>query len=447
MSQWKCGEKNPLQPSFTVHLISSGTKAFIFNLTGLKLLAMSRLLSLVILLLWTLSSTAQYKNDNVLFTTVDPSDLCSMLEKNKGYLLLDVRSPGEHHDTSTSAGYNLGHLKGARNININELGKRLNEIKEYKDQPVFVYCSHSQRSRRAGKMLADSGFTKVFNINGGMTSIYYMSARENECVAGLVESNNPYNIISAKDLCEKMVIKDKKIYVLDVRSDSAWQHISRDAKENAYGSVKGAVHISLADLPGRLDGISKGQEIVITDIYGDQASAAAILLSKNGFNNVSVLIEGVDRIALTDEQELNCKKTLYKPFVSYQLLNVAEFGRYAATHKDVFIVDARTTDEFGNKHKDGWRNIGHIKNAVNIPASEIADRLAEIEKYKNSEIVIYGFGSGPEIYATANTLQQNGFSKITIITGGLFNLRWTAANRKGQAGLKEWVVDVPEINW
>src|SRR5687768_1397786 len=85
----------------------------------------------------TLNSLAQFKNDNVLYKTVDPADLCSTLEKNKGFLLLDVRSKAEHYDTSSSPAYNLGHLKGAKNIDIRELGTRISEIKAYKDQPVF----------------------------------------------------------------------------------------------------------------------------------------------------------------------------------------------------------------------------------------------------------------------------------------------------------------------
>src|SRR5689334_13711449 len=120
---------------------------------------------LPLILVISIAAKGQFKNDNVLYKTVDPADLCSTLEKNKGYILLDVRSSPEYADTSTSASLNLGHLKGARNIDIGQLGKRLSEIKEYKDQPVFVYCSHSQRSRRASKMLADSGYTNVFNIN------------------------------------------------------------------------------------------------------------------------------------------------------------------------------------------------------------------------------------------------------------------------------------------
>ena len=61
--------------------------------------------------------------------------------------------------------------------------------------------------------------------------------------------------------------------------------------------------------------------------------------------------------------------------------------------------------------------------------------------------MLYGFGGGPEPITAANTLSQAGFTKVNVLMGGVFGLRWTAANKKGQAALKDWVVDVPEVNW
>jgi len=246
----------------------------------------------VFLLFCTCHAGAQFKNDNVLYKTVDPADLCSTLEKNKGYLIVDVRSPGEYADTSQFTGNNIGHLKGAINIDIRELGKRLNELQAYKDKPLFVYCSHSQRSRRAGKLLADSGFSRVYNINGGMTAIHYTDAKKKDCLASLVETRNSYELISAKELWNRMNKSTmNNVFVLDVRSDSAFRHISRDAKENAYGSIRGSVNIPLEELPQRLASLPKeGKQIVVTDMYGDEASRAAVVRAENGFHNVAVLI-------------------------------------------------------------------------------------------------------------------------------------------------------------
>ena len=402
-------------------------------------------LSLPLILLITISANSQFKNDNVLYKTVDPADLCATLEKNKGYILLDVRSPGEFADTSMSTSYNLGHLKGARNIDVAELGKRLLEIKEYKNRPVFVYCSHSQRSRRANKMLSDSGFTNLFNINGGMTAIYYSELNGKGCLKSLVETINSYEIISANELCKKQNIKNNKVFVLDVRPDSAFRHISKSAKENAMGVIRGSVNIPLADLPGRLSEIPKGfGEIVVTDIYGDEAAKAAVLLKQNGYSKVSILIEGIDRILYTDASNLPCRDELYVSPLTYQTITVSEFGKNAKENNNFILLDVRTADEFLNRHTDSWRNIGHIKDAINIPVADINRRSYELDK--NKEILIYSFGSGKDPFEAANALQKLGFNKLKVIYGGVFNMRWTAGNVKDQSYLKDFVVDIPESN-
>jgi 3-mercaptopyruvate sulfurtransferase SseA len=83
---------------------------------------------------------AQYKNDNVKYQTVYMEDLCASLKKSKDYVLLDVRSKGEHDDTSSSVNLNIGHLKNAINISVTELGSRLSEIKSATNKPVYVYA-------------------------------------------------------------------------------------------------------------------------------------------------------------------------------------------------------------------------------------------------------------------------------------------------------------------
>ena len=88
-------------------------------------------------LLFTLTASSQYKNDNQLYKTVFPKDLCAQLEKNTGYLLLDVRSAGEYRDTSSSTGLNIGHLRNAVNMDVRQIGTRLGEIENYKDKPIF----------------------------------------------------------------------------------------------------------------------------------------------------------------------------------------------------------------------------------------------------------------------------------------------------------------------
>ncbi len=176
---------------------------------------------LFIACLFTITTTyAQFKADNVKYTTVFPEELCKTLIADHDYTLLDVRSQGEFDDTlSSSEDLNIGHLKDALHIDIRELPMRWKELLPYKDKPLFIYCSHSQRSRRASRLLADSGFTKVFNVNGGLTNFYSQGIESNPCAGFEIVTTVPYKIISSKEFA----VNKKSYYVIDLRSDSIFK--------------------------------------------------------------------------------------------------------------------------------------------------------------------------------------------------------------------------------
>ncbi|MBI2377563.1 MAG: rhodanese-like domain-containing protein [Deltaproteobacteria bacterium] len=71
-----------------------------------------------------------------------------------GGTLVDVRSPSE---------FASGHLPGARNIPVDELDKRVDELGA-KETPVVVYCRSGARSAQAASILARAGFTSVSNL-------------------------------------------------------------------------------------------------------------------------------------------------------------------------------------------------------------------------------------------------------------------------------------------
>ncbi|PWT99546.1 MAG: hypothetical protein C5B52_10495 [Bacteroidetes bacterium] len=390
---------------------------------------------------------AQFKNDNVLFKTVYLQDLCKELTDHPGYIILDVRSDGEFNDTlSSSPGLNIGRLKDAKHISIQELSSRWKELMPYKDKPLFIYCSHSQRSRRASKMLADSGFTKLFNVNGGLSSVYLSDLATANCLQNLVETNLPYRIISPREICRKLADNGKKPFILDIRSDSAFKGISRVEKENAYATIKESISIPLENLESRIAEVPKDKEIIIVDIYGDESPKAAKLLLSKGYSNISILFDGIDSWYGRDDEELSCKKSVLVNRRIYQTITAEDFVKQSLHNENLLILDVRNEDEFANKSKFNWRNIGNIKNAKNIPLEKLKDRAGEISAWKDKPVVVYAFSNNPESYDAAATLIQMGFANVYVLDGGIWSLRWTSANIKGKNYMEDWIVNVPPEN-
>jgi phage shock protein E len=83
---------------------------------------------------------------------VDPARARALVAE--GARLIDVRSPGEF------AG---GHLPGAVNIPVGELGARLPELPD-PGRPLVVYCASGMRSASAASMLRSKGFREVHDL-------------------------------------------------------------------------------------------------------------------------------------------------------------------------------------------------------------------------------------------------------------------------------------------
>lgn len=379
---------------------------------------------------------SQYRYDNVLFKTVYWDELCQTLKQNPDHLILDVRSKGEHYDTSMFKGLNIGHLKGAINININEVGSRLKEIEAYKNRPVFVYCSHSQRSRRVSKLLADSGFVNVFNINGGVSNLRMFGYKE-EC--DLLRSDLPYQIISPKALAQN---KKWDYYILDVRTDSLFKGISTVERRNALGRFKNSINIPLASIEQNLASIPKDKKILVIDENGSDSPAAAGQLAKNGFANVFILFNGLDSYTTEVPEK---ERTNWESNAGYHMINAWNFDELMKKNA-VTVVDVRTADEFNNRSKDGFRNIGAIKGAVNIPYADWDKQITSVVGDKEKPVVVYAMSNTPEIFEAAKKLSAQGYKNVNVLLGGLFNLRWRAANLKGHSHLNDWVVNVPADN-
>lgn len=92
--------------------------------------------------------------------STDVAGLKAKLDQG-GVTLIDVRTPEEF------AG---GHVPGARSIPLDQLGARMDELKAYKDQDLYLICERGGRSLAATQQLASAGFSRPINVEGGTSA-------------------------------------------------------------------------------------------------------------------------------------------------------------------------------------------------------------------------------------------------------------------------------------
>lgn len=76
-------------------------------------------------------------------------------------LVLDVRDASDWDGEQ-------GHIDGARQIPLGELGSRIGEIDSWKDKPVVVVDRDGTRLPDASRTLTAAGFQQVMTVEGGM---------------------------------------------------------------------------------------------------------------------------------------------------------------------------------------------------------------------------------------------------------------------------------------
>lgn len=73
-------------------------------------------------------------------------------------------------DVRTAEEYGVSHLKDAQNICVTEDDFQEKVKTLDKDKPVYVYCRSGGRSAKAAKILAEMGFTQIYDLDGGITA-------------------------------------------------------------------------------------------------------------------------------------------------------------------------------------------------------------------------------------------------------------------------------------
>ena len=88
-----------------------------------------------------------------------PQDVIRLM--NQGATVLDLRAQQE---------YQAGHISGARHFDSGQLANAGDALKRYKERALIVYCDRGNSAAAAVRALSGQGFTKVFNLRGGLAA-------------------------------------------------------------------------------------------------------------------------------------------------------------------------------------------------------------------------------------------------------------------------------------
>lgn len=80
---------------------------------------------------------------------------------NQGATVLDLRGEPE---------FAAGHISGARHFDPGRIEEAADALKKYKERALVVYCDRGPTAAATVRKLAAQGFTKVFNLRGGVSA-------------------------------------------------------------------------------------------------------------------------------------------------------------------------------------------------------------------------------------------------------------------------------------
>ena len=111
----------------------------------------------ILLSLLSLTGCAAPVSQNYTYRQISMSEAITMMEKEKDYIILDVRRPDEFAEK---------HIPNAINIPNETIGsEELAELPD-KNQLILVYCRSGNRSKQASEKLAALGYTNIYEFGG-----------------------------------------------------------------------------------------------------------------------------------------------------------------------------------------------------------------------------------------------------------------------------------------
>ncbi|MFE4359893.1 rhodanese-like domain-containing protein [Kitasatospora sp. NPDC056800] len=181
--------------------------------------------------------------------------------RTAGAVVLDARSPQD---------FGAGHLRGAVNVPVDG---------RFAEQAGTVLTPDSTIAIIAPQDREDEVVTRLARI--GFDHVAGYLRNPDNALPALADDLTPASRLTADQLRTALAAEQPPT-VLDVRT----------CGERETGAIEGSLHITLAELPGRLDEIPTDRPLVVHCASGHRSSIAASLLRHHGHTDVSDLLGG-----------------------------------------------------------------------------------------------------------------------------------------------------------
>jgi rhodanese-related sulfurtransferase len=93
------------------------------------------------------------------YAAIQPQEAIRLM--NQGAQVYDVRD---------AAAFAAGHVTGAKHLNETQADDVATTLKKYKEKLLVLCCEDGSQSSSLTRKLHASGFTKVFNLRGGLVT-------------------------------------------------------------------------------------------------------------------------------------------------------------------------------------------------------------------------------------------------------------------------------------